>query len=126
MGIFEWMGLWSIRYHRRYCDHRVDLGADGETMSQEMINVTLAILAAIGTWTVSMVAGSLWLAGKFQHLEKLIYKENSRTRRRYERIIAELTGRIIRLEMQVYGSSLSGKVAGDASNTSMDDDEDED
>ncbi len=77
-------------------------------MTQEQVSFLLTILGAIGVWTGSVIGALLWISGQFQALRRDFYKEVRRIETKYDGLIAEYEGRIIRLELLVGGSSLSG------------------
>lgn len=75
----------------------------------ETVSLTLAILGALLTWTGTIVTLTMWLAGRFRHLEALIYREQKKLDDKYLALFAEHRDRLTVLELQVTGvSSVTG------------------
>lgn len=65
----------------------------------ETATLALAIWAAILTWTVSVISGSVWLNSKFRHMEKTIYREGEK----HNKNLTSLAIRVQRLELKLFG-----------------------
>lgn len=66
----------------------------------ETVSLTLAIGGALLTWTGTVVTLTLWLAGKFRHLEALIYREQNKLDAKYMALFKEHNDRLIMLEVK--------------------------
>lgn len=69
----------------------------------EPVTLIIAIFGAIITWTTTVVAMVLWLNGKFQYLEKTIYREMEKHRREDDAQFRAIGTRIQRMELKVFG-----------------------
>lgn len=77
---------------------------------ETVVTITLAILGAIGTWTVTVALLVLWPANKFKALEALIYTQMATVKRDFEGELAKLERRVMlserqlhRLQLKVFG-----------------------
>lgn len=61
--------------------------------------LALAIWAAILTWTISVISGSVWLNSKFRHMEKALYRESEK----HSVALTKLATRVQRLELKLFG-----------------------
>lgn len=76
-------------------------------MTAEAANIIIAILGAILLWTVTVVGVTLWINTKFNTHERLVFRENMKTREMLQRVLTQHSGRIMRLELHNYGSTLA-------------------
>lgn len=76
-------------------------------MAQESITVSLAIIGALLTWTVTVVAAVSWISSKLNKHEHLVYRENTKTRDMLKKVLDQHSGRIMRLELARFGATVS-------------------
>lgn len=75
----------------------------------ESASLILAVIGALLTWTGTVATLTMWLAGRFRHLEALIYREQKKLDDKYLALFAEHRDRLTVLELQVTGvSSVTG------------------
>lgn len=95
-------------------------------MSNDTVGIFLAIAGALLTWTASVIGAIMWLSAKFNAGERLVFKENAKTREMLGRVLNQHAGRIMRLEVTTYGSTLSGKFTEGGYETTYPPEQDED
>lgn len=86
-------------------------------MPQE-IAIAIAILGAIGGWTVTVVICTIWITGRLRELEKTIYREINKHREETESTIRNHGRRIERLEIKNFGFTASGQQISNGSDLS--------
>lgn len=72
----------------------------------EIANFIFAVAAGVLTWTTTTVVLTLYLHNKFRALEIAFYRDLGKHRQEIDRKLYEHGGRIMRLELKLYGSTL--------------------
>lgn len=70
-------------------------------------NLALAVIVALGGWTVSIILATLWLSGRFRSIEVLLYKELNKHREEIDDHIRDLNNRIMMLEIKKNGWTIT-------------------
>lgn len=69
---------------------------------ETLITIILAILGAIGTWTITVAGLVFWLASRFRAIENLIDAKLSFIKREHDRDVDAIWKRIRAIERQVH------------------------
>lgn len=72
-------------------------------MTESTAMLVIAIFTALGGWTVSVIAGAIWLTAKFRAIEVILYKELGQHRREIDERFVQQGDRIQRLEIREFG-----------------------
>lgn len=75
-------------------------------LGMEPVPFIFALIGGFFVWTVTVVGLTLYLQNKFRDLEVAFYRGLGKHRKEIDRVLAQHTGRIQRLEIMVAGSSL--------------------
>lgn len=76
-------------------------------MSNEVITIVLTIISGFFAWTLTVIAVTVWINGKLSAHQLLVHVENAKTREMLNKVLNQHAGRIMRLELQLNGSTLA-------------------
>lgn len=69
----------------------------------EVAQLVIALLTIFGAWTATVALVTVWLAGRFRHIEALIYKVLNKTKEEIGDDLDSIKTRVHRLEIKVFG-----------------------
>jgi len=76
-------------------------------VTPEAVTIVFTVIGGFFAWTVALVAGVAWLNSKLNKHEHLVYRENTKTREMLNKVLNQHSGRIMRLELGTFGSTLA-------------------
>lgn len=107
------MGVWAEWNRWSGLNRSLDPPTPRSAVNNEIVGTLLAIAGALLTWTASVAGIMIWLNARFTANERLVFKENFKTRELLGRVLNQHAGRIMRLEVKTFGSTLAGRFTED-------------